>query len=340
MTASGRMPRTRGTSKASTRTSRGRAGRRVGRGRGLHRPQVPHRALPDRARGRASSNALRRGSAAGHHPPVGRVGRVHAALRDRDGPRARAARLRVVRGPAATSGRATSATSCCRRPSTSRSPAPRSRSRGPQIAEQLARGCFDIVQPDAVICGGIGEALLLRGPGPTARGHDRAAHVRRRDRHRGGTPADRDCCRIRPACRPPTAPLLEVGTGENPWRTDVLATGWQLQDGWVDIPDRSRPRNRGGRGVRPPSCSRGPTCCRPMTGPEEGTRHGEDPVRAHRVRLHQPRLRGWTAHRPGAGRRARRDRRRHARPRAGRRVRRGGGGQRSRALSRATTSTP
>ena len=29
-----------------------------------------------------------------------------------------------------------------------------------QIAEQLARGCFDIIQPDAVICGGIGEALF------------------------------------------------------------------------------------------------------------------------------------------------------------------------------------
>jgi len=39
--------------------------------------------------------------------------------------------------------------------------------------------------------------------------------------------------------RSPTtdAPLLEVGTGENPWRTHVLADGWQVRDGWVDIPE-------------------------------------------------------------------------------------------------------
>ena len=38
--------------------------------------------------------------------------------------------------------------------------------------------------------------------------------------------------------RSPTteSPLLEVGTGENPWRTGVMASGWQLKDGWVDIP--------------------------------------------------------------------------------------------------------
>ena len=33
-------------------------------------------------------------------------------------------------------------------------------------------------------------------------------------------------------------PLLEVGFGPNPLRTDVLADGWSVgPDGWVDIPD-------------------------------------------------------------------------------------------------------
>ena len=103
------------------------------------------------------------------------------------------------------------------------------------IAEQLARGAFDIVQPDAVICGGIGEALfyaeLARLHAVSAVPHTSGGAI--------GIAAGLQLISLLPdPTRSPStdAPLLEVGTGENPWRTDVLAGGWQLRDGWVEIP--------------------------------------------------------------------------------------------------------
>src|SRR5439155_70939 len=103
------------------------------------------------------------------------------------------------------------------------------------IAEQLARGCFDIVQPDAVICGGIGEALFYA---ELARLHAVAA-VPHTSGGALGIAAGLQLIGLLPDPTPlPTndPPILEVGTGENPWRTDVLSDGWRLRDGWVDIP--------------------------------------------------------------------------------------------------------
>jgi D-galactarolactone cycloisomerase len=104
------------------------------------------------------------------------------------------------------------------------------------IAEQLARGCFDIVQPDAVICGGIGEALfyadLARLHAVQAVPHTSGGAI--------GIAAGLQLIGLLPdpTRLPQTdAPILEVGLGENPWRTDVLADGWRVGgDGWVDIP--------------------------------------------------------------------------------------------------------
>jgi D-galactarolactone cycloisomerase len=104
------------------------------------------------------------------------------------------------------------------------------------IAEQLARGCFDIVQPDVVICGGIGEARfyadLARLHAVTTVPHTDGGAI-------GIAAALQLIATLPDPTRLPAAdwPLLEVGTGENPWRTDVLADGWQLQDGWVEIPE-------------------------------------------------------------------------------------------------------
>jgi D-galactarolactone cycloisomerase len=105
-----------------------------------------------------------------------------------------------------------------------------------QIAEQLARGCFDVIQPDVVICGGIGEARfyadLARLAAVTTVPHTDGGAI-------GIAAALQLIATLPPATRLPGAdePLLEVGTGENPWRTDMLLRGWQVgTDGWVDIP--------------------------------------------------------------------------------------------------------
>jgi D-galactarolactone cycloisomerase len=104
-----------------------------------------------------------------------------------------------------------------------------------QIADQLGRACFDIIQPDAVICGGIGEALFYAD---LARLHA-VATVPHTSGGAIGIAAGLQLLALLPnPTRAPAAeaPLLEVGTGENPWRTDILARGWTLQNGWVEIP--------------------------------------------------------------------------------------------------------
>lgn len=105
-----------------------------------------------------------------------------------------------------------------------------------QIAEQLARGCFDVIQPDAVICGGVGEALfyarLARLDAVATIPHTSGGAI-------GIAAGLQVIAALEPSTRLPGGdePLLEVGTGENPWRTDVLREGWRVRpDGWVDIP--------------------------------------------------------------------------------------------------------
>jgi D-galactarolactone cycloisomerase len=85
-----------------------------------------------------------------------------------------------------------------------------------------------------VICGGIGEALfyaeLARLSAVAAVPHTSGGAI--------GIAAGLQLISLLPDPNRlhADAPILEVGIGENPWRTDVLAAGWQLKDGWVDIP--------------------------------------------------------------------------------------------------------
>jgi D-galactarolactone cycloisomerase len=104
------------------------------------------------------------------------------------------------------------------------------------LREQLARGAFDILQPDPVICGGIGEALFYAGVARL----DAVSCVPHTSGGAIGIAAALQLIALLPdPTRNPLAdpPLLEVGLGENPWRTHLLANGWELRDGWVTIPD-------------------------------------------------------------------------------------------------------
>ena len=105
------------------------------------------------------------------------------------------------------------------------------------LRAQLERGAFDIIQPDVVICGGIGEARFYAD---LARLHAVGCvpHTS------GGAIGIAAALQLHALLPDPTRlsttdpPLLEVGFGPNPLRTDVLADGWSVgPDGWVDIPD-------------------------------------------------------------------------------------------------------
>ncbi len=103
------------------------------------------------------------------------------------------------------------------------------------IREQLDRGAFDIIQPDPVICGGIGEVLFYAGlarlQGVSCVPHTSGGAI--------GIAAGLQALAAlpNPTRNPGTdEPLLELGIGENPWRTNLLRSGWAMRDGWVEIP--------------------------------------------------------------------------------------------------------
>ena len=103
------------------------------------------------------------------------------------------------------------------------------------LRAQLERGAYDIVQPDVVICGGIGEALFYA---ELARLHAVGCVPHTSGGAIGIAAALQLHSLLADPTRLPTTdpPLLEVGFGPNPLRTDVLAAGWQVRDGWVDVP--------------------------------------------------------------------------------------------------------
>lgn len=102
----------------------------------------------------------------------------------------------------------------------------------------LGRASFDIIQPDPVICGGIGEALfiadLARVHGIHAVFHTPGGAI--------GTAAglQATACLAEPTRSPASSEvLLEYSVGGNPWRTELVADPIVPVDGWVDV--RSTP---------------------------------------------------------------------------------------------------
>ena len=97
------------------------------------------------------------------------------------------------------------------------------------------RHAVDIVQPDPVICGGVGAAVHLAEVaslyGITAVPHTSNSAL-------GISAALQVLACLPPSTRSPAAiePLLEHGIDDNPWRRSLLATPHELVDGRVRIP--------------------------------------------------------------------------------------------------------
>jgi L-alanine-DL-glutamate epimerase-like enolase superfamily enzyme len=104
-----------------------------------------------------------------------------------------------------------------------------------QARELLARGGLDVIQPEPVICGGIGEALWIAGlaalDGVPCLPHTSNAAI--------GIAAAMTVAGCLPAIsRSPVEPLplLEIGLDECPWRTDLADLPGPGADGFVDLP--------------------------------------------------------------------------------------------------------
>lgn len=99
----------------------------------------------------------------------------------------------------------------------------------------LSRGAVDVIQPDPVICGGVGDAVAIADMA-TLHGATTIPHA---SNNAIGIAASLQILATLPdATRSPSVPdpLLEYGIDENPNRTRLLADPPQLRDGWLDVP--------------------------------------------------------------------------------------------------------
>lgn len=101
----------------------------------------------------------------------------------------------------------------------------------------IDRGCFDIIQPDISLCGGLGEALFIAELAalsgirciPHCWGGDiviaATAHLLSLlpDPH-WGLPTD--------------TPMLEMDQGENPWRNGLAVKPLKVEDGFITVPNK------------------------------------------------------------------------------------------------------
>lgn len=104
-----------------------------------------------------------------------------------------------------------------------------------QARDFLARGCSDIVQPEPVICGGVGETLFIS---ELAAVHGVAAMPHTSNNALGIAAALQVLAVLPNPTRSPASPelYLEYGVDDNPHRAGLLATPLEFRDGWVTIP--------------------------------------------------------------------------------------------------------
>lgn len=106
-----------------------------------------------------------------------------------------------------------------------------------EAAEPFLRGgCFDLVQPDVSICGGIGGALEIAARAAAA-GRFTIPHACNGVIALAATLQLLAVLPVGPDAPPWAEPVLEHDVGENPIRTDLLAEPVRPADGWLAIPD-------------------------------------------------------------------------------------------------------
>lgn len=99
----------------------------------------------------------------------------------------------------------------------------------------LAANGVDIVQPDPVICGGIGDGIFIS---EVAALHGIVTTPHTSNSAIGIAASLQIIASLPDRTRSPATlePLLEVGVDDSPWRTRLLAEPLATEDGWVTVP--------------------------------------------------------------------------------------------------------
>jgi D-galactarolactone cycloisomerase len=99
----------------------------------------------------------------------------------------------------------------------------------------LSRNAVDVIQPDPVICGGVGDAVAIADMA-TLHGATTVPHAS--NNAIGIAASLQIVATLADATRSPSVPdpLLEYGIDENPNRVRLLVEPPHLQDGWIDVP--------------------------------------------------------------------------------------------------------
>ena len=101
----------------------------------------------------------------------------------------------------------------------------------------IDRGCFDIIQPDVSLCGGLGEALFIAEMAALS-GIRCIPHCWGGDI---GIAASAHLLSLLPEPhwgRPTDTPLLEIDQGENPWRDGLATEPLKIRDGFLTVPTK------------------------------------------------------------------------------------------------------
>jgi len=104
-----------------------------------------------------------------------------------------------------------------------------------EAAAAVAMGAFDIIQPDASICGGVAPLLRIAAAA-RAQGIGCIPHACNGAISLAATLQVLAVLSVGSAALE-AGPLLEHDVGENPMRTDLLVWPLVIRDGWMDIPD-------------------------------------------------------------------------------------------------------
>lgn len=99
----------------------------------------------------------------------------------------------------------------------------------------LTRAAVDVIQPDPVICGGVGDALAIAD---MAELHGVTTVPHASNNAIGIAASLQIVATLADATRSPSVPdpLLEFGIDENPNRVRLLREPWRIIDGWISVP--------------------------------------------------------------------------------------------------------